>query len=480
MPSLRNSLPQLSAVFGAALVTKLVFWWLDPVLALHSDSGLYLKDSFSLQPSWPRPIGYGIFLRVLTELLGEVRIGAVSLAQTLIGAALATGTFAISRRYLRAPLWAAALGAALVTLSPGNLLLERYLLSDALALAVLGLCVALLLAYLQRPGLLRGALLGLAAVLPLVLRASWSLLPLVFLAMALFAFYRPTESPTADPFERRDLRRRALIGLIAALAVGFLSTVAYSGVFSRTTLGEVDLAAGTSGFAGWTLWASVGRFAEPGDLDGIPGGEILLSDRESLQRNGSYQIWDFDSTAHRLRKEFHDGSMVKTNQTLERAAVRVALRHPLSFTGQFLTALKRFFLPTQGNNDYSSALTVDDSVDKFFMQLIGLDIETLDRTPGLTGVLYRPWRYSRWFFSSLLLAGFGWAVLRPRRRLAVLAVATVGVSYLLVVNLAVGFVFVERYYLPVEYLATLVLVGLLAAPGSRRRGELAQMVDRRR
>ncbi|MEM7049749.1 MAG: glycosyltransferase family 39 protein [Acidobacteriota bacterium] len=449
-------LRSLVLIFAGAAAIKLLILAVDHTLAFHSDSGSYLQDAVTLRASWPRPLGYGLFIRLVFLLTGGVHIKALMLFQSLTGALLAPIVYFVGRRFLTAGPRLALVAALLVTLSPGNLVIERFMLSDAVTSTVLALSLVGLLLYLERPSARRGLVLGIAAVLPLLFRAIWAYLPALYLVMAALLLLR------------REGRRQALRGLVTATVVTVCVYLGYSAVFSRSSTGEVDLGAGTSGFSGWVLWGSVARFAEAGDLEGFAGGDVLLSDLESLQRNGSYQIWDFTSTAHQLREQRYGGSFVDTNKALLHASWRILCRHPLQFGLQFLQAVGRFFTGEPGNADLSRPVEIDPSVGRDFATYGGIDFSTLPQRPPEVGPAYRAWRGSRWLFVSALFVGLPITLWRPYRRRMLLALSLVGISYLLVVNVAIGFIFVERYFLPVEYIGTLILMGSLAALWRRR------------
>lgn len=449
--------PRLYALVAlGCLLAKLALWAFDHGVLLHSDSGNYVRDAYTMRPAWPRPIGYAVFLRVIFELpvfeLSISRLSGTVGAQTLLGAALGVATFAFAERLLGASRGWSLVAAVVVTLSPLALVLERYILADVLGVAALAAALAALLVFVRRPSGPSALLFGIAAVLPQMVRAAWAFLPLLLVALALVAV---TDRP-------RDGRRRAvaLTGLAGVLTL--LLTVGYAWFFSAYNLGQTDLAAAGSGFAGWTLWGSVARFAEPDDLDGFPYADVLMSDPESLARNGSFQIWDFDSTANRLRRERFDDSFVRTNPVLLRAGLRVAVRHPLAVAGQLGGALLCFFRPVLGNNDYSRVIEVDARSIGHIEWLLGPEAIPSPRRPPRIGPALRLWRWLRWLWSGALFVALAVGLARPRRRFPVLAVGAVGVAYLLVVNLAIGFVFVERYFLPVEYLGVLATVALAA------------------
>lgn len=453
-------------VTAVCFLVQMALWVLDHPVLLHSDSGQYLQEAADLAPGWARPAGYPVFLRAVFLLAGGVDLDAVVAAQALAGALLGGLTFLLAWRALSAPLWAAATAALLATVSPLALMLQRYVLADSVTVLAVALAVGVFFAFLARPSPRSAAALGVAAVAPLLLRAVWVFLPPLLLVLALLwlALHRP-------PAWRRFTAHLALAVLVAGLLWG-----GYAAAFHRRTTGTAHPAADVSGFSGWVLWASVARFAEPGDLDGIAGGELLLSDPASLERNGSWQIWDFGSTAHRLRNELCGGNFVEANRRLRGAALRLVARHPLAAAGQVATAAGRFFSPDRGNADYSRPLELDPATAALVERQAGARV-LADRQGSRLGALYRGWRYSRPLWTAALLVALLAALVRPRRRFALLVVAAVGAGYLLVVAVAVGFIFIERYYLPVEYLAVLSLAGLAGALGTTGRAAEAEAVS---
>lgn len=456
----RRALAGFGAIALACLAAALLAWWIDHPVLLHSDSGSYVRDAYERSPDWPRPLGYGLFLSIVFTLAGGPKLGVVVLLQCLLGAAVGIATFALARRALGAPRWVAAAAALAATLSPLHLLLQRFVLADALALALVAAALAALFWFVERPGPLSALALGAAAAAPLLVRAVWVFLPALLPLLGLAgAWLRHPEGPL-----RRRLGRAAWAALALAAAAAIYG--GYSHAVAGSLGGEATATAGASGFSGWVLWGSVARFAEPGDLDGVPGGEILLSDPESLRRNGSWQIWDFGSTAHRLRIERFGGSFAATDRALLRAALRVAARHPIGFARQLGWSLGRFFRPIQGNADYSRPLDLDPTVGGHLERYAGIALPPPAERASRLGPAVRAWRWSRWLLSGAVVAALAAGLVRPRRWFALLAVGALGTAYLLVVNLAVGFVFVERYYLPIEYLG---ILSLAAAAGAWRR-----------
>ena len=462
----RRSRPAVYAgVALGCLALKAAVLLLDHAPRFHNDSGSYLRDSLRLVPNWPRPLGYGVILRGLWTVVGGVDLNAVVVFQGLAGAALGVLTFALGERALRLPRGVAAAAAAVVVASPLALVVERYVLSDALTVAVVAVSIAALFVYLARPRAATAVLAGATAALPCLMRSAWVFLPL--LAVGLAALWQL-------PGAGRDARRAAAflgIALVSALAV----YVPYSAAFSHHNLGEVDITANGSGFTGWLLWASVSSFAEPADLAGIPGAEVLLADPEALrQRNPAYQIWDFDAPPNRLRKERFGGSFVRTNRYLLRVALRVAARHPVRLAEVIGRGLLRFFLPAPGFDDYAGPLELQPRLYGEFQRLAGIDLASLAPSPPTLAPAFRLWRWSRPVFGFALLAALVAGLAAPRRRFPMLAVSAIGGAYLVVVNAAVPFVFVERYFLPVEYLGVLAAALLIVGAARWRSTEARQ------
>jgi hypothetical protein len=443
-----------AAVKGAILA-------FDRTLCFQSDSGSYLVDSLRLVPSWPRPLGYGTFLHVVWAAAGGVDFSALLLAQAAVGAALGVLTFALGERALSLPRAAAAAAALVVTASPLELQFERFLLSDALALAVAALALVALFVYLARPGFATAAALGLAAMLPCLVRSVWVFLPPLLVGLA--AFWQLAAPP----------RRRTILRLAAALACSLAVYSAYSIAFTRHNTGKVDATSDPSGFGGWLLWATVSPFAEPDDLAGMPGGALLTEDTAELRRRSPvFQIWDFNSAPHKVARRYYNGNLVAANRFLLHAGLRVALHHPVRYALSVVHGLGAYFRPHAVADDYSRPLKLATRTRGQLLRFGGLDFDRAPREESRLAPAFRVWRWSRPLLSSALVIVLAAGLLAPRRRFPFLVVGAVGGAYLAAVDVAVPYLFVERYYLPVEYFGVLSAALLAAA--------LLRRLDRRR
>ena len=144
-------------------VRALVFRAYPPAFAYYDDSRHYLRAALTTTPHDMRPFGYSAFLKILS-ITG--RTSVISLAQLLIGLGLAVVVYAVAlRRGL--PRWLALVAAAPVLLDARQIIIEHYILSDALFSALVLSAVAVLL-WRDRPTPARCAaagLLGAAAML---------------------------------------------------------------------------------------------------------------------------------------------------------------------------------------------------------------------------------------------------------------------------------------------------------------------------
>lgn len=145
---------------GLRIAVSLAYW---PALELMWDSYGYLADVHNLAPGGYHPLGYGLFLALLSV---TGRLGTVVIAQHMMGIAMGALLYVLALR-LGARRWLAALAALPVLLDGYQLDIEQFILAETLteALLVGGLAVLL---WHEQVGARRGAMVGLllaAAVL---------------------------------------------------------------------------------------------------------------------------------------------------------------------------------------------------------------------------------------------------------------------------------------------------------------------------
>jgi hypothetical protein len=153
---------------AAGLVVRVLVQVAFPPAFVFSDGPVYLAMVDDLRPSPDRPVGYGAFLWLLSQL--DRGVDLVAVVQHLIGLATAVVAYALLRR--RGVSSAVATLAVLPVLLDGMVLsLEHSVLSDALFLLLLVLAVAALgWRSVPRPWqtAAAGLLLGLATLVRLV------------------------------------------------------------------------------------------------------------------------------------------------------------------------------------------------------------------------------------------------------------------------------------------------------------------------
>ena len=121
------------ALMGVFVVVGLVLRVLTtlayrPAMQFVQDSFDYLHDAEQLVPSVIRPLGYPIFLRLLSV---TGRLGVVPVVQHLLGLAVGVLIYLLLQR-LGARSWLAALGAAPILLDGYQVYLEQFVLAETL------------------------------------------------------------------------------------------------------------------------------------------------------------------------------------------------------------------------------------------------------------------------------------------------------------------------------------------------------------
>ncbi|BCJ70976.1 hypothetical protein CS0771_05200 [Catellatospora sp. IY07-71] len=147
----RGHLPVIVLVGLGVLVRVAACVAYRPAFWFQGDSGDYLGRAIDLDPhaaaDKANTVGYAVFLAVLRWTDSPA---AVAVAQHALGLAIAVLAYALLRRR-GAAAWLSALGVAPLVLDARLLVLEHYILSDALFLVMITGAVVLLLWH-ERPG----------------------------------------------------------------------------------------------------------------------------------------------------------------------------------------------------------------------------------------------------------------------------------------------------------------------------------------
>lgn len=263
----------LAAALGLALLPRLlVSAAYQPAVLFRLDTFDYLWGAVHLTPSPVNPGGYSLFLWLLRPLHSLALIAAV---QQLLGLAMAVLMYALLRRQ-GLPGWGATLATVPVLFGSAELLLERLIMGDLLAMMLMVAAFAVLLWRAVPPprrAAAAGALLGLSAVI----RPT----ALVFVAAV----------PAYLLSQQGGWRRAA-----AALAAGALPLAGYMAWFA-TAYGTFNL----TNSNGLFLWSRTMSFADcaiiqppPGLLPLCPGrqpGMLAVADPARRPLPRAY-LWD--------------------------------------------------------------------------------------------------------------------------------------------------------------------------------------------
>lgn len=154
--------------FAAAAVLRILVLVAFPPAFLMSDGPTYLGFVDHLVASGDRPVGYGVFLRVLSWATRSLEL--VSTSQLVLGLLTGLIGYVLLRRWGVSP-WVATLAALPVLFDPLQLMLEHAVLSDVLFGFLLMLAAAVL-AWWRRPRLwttaAAGTLFGAATLVRIV------------------------------------------------------------------------------------------------------------------------------------------------------------------------------------------------------------------------------------------------------------------------------------------------------------------------
>lgn len=286
-----------TTLLGAgALLRLLTVLAYRPAVEFVQDSFDYLDGARHLTPGLIRPIGYSVFLRVLSF---TSHLTIIPITQHLLGLAMAVPLYALVRRMGGRRGWAA-LAVAPLLLDPYQVYLEQFLMAETL-FEVLSVAGVVLLLWWERPSPLACAAAGVALAASALTRSA-GLLLLVPAGGFLVA-------------------RRVGVLRVACLAIAALCVLGlYASWFGRVH-GSFALEA----YDGYFLAGRVEPFADCRGLS-LPPAEGLLCDyRPPAERPGSdWYIWNPDSPMR--RKDVPPGT--NRNQVAASFARRVIRHQP--------------------------------------------------------------------------------------------------------------------------------------------------------
>jgi hypothetical protein len=278
---------------------------------IYYDSDAYFDDAHRLLPSVVRPLGYGLFLRVVVGAAGLV---AVPVVQHAVGILIAALLYVLLQR-LGVARWLSALGAAPALLDGYQLDMEQFALSETLfELLVVGAAVSIL--WRPRPALAGAAAAGGLLALAALTRSVGAALIVPALLVVLL---RAPRSPWPA------------LALLAAFAVplGAYATW-YHAAHGRYAL---------TGATGRFLYARVAPIADCAKLR-LSARERRLCPHDPRLSPGQY-MWSPASPLHPYRHR-----PARQNALASRFAHEVVRRQPLAYLRVVAADALRAFAPT--------------------------------------------------------------------------------------------------------------------------------------
>lgn len=264
----RHHAPILAVLVVGGLVRLGTMVAYRPAFEFVQDSFSYLYNADHLQPDVIRPIGYAVFLRILSVADPHFRV--VPLAQHLLALGAGVLLYVVLRR-MGAGRWLAAAGAAPLVLDGYQVALEHFVLSETLFEAFFVAAFALLL-WREVPGWLAGGGAGLLLAATALTRTNGVVLLVPALGYLL-------------------LRRVPVKVLVAFLATWTLPLLAYVGWF-HSLHGSYGIVA----YDGYFLYGRVSPFADCTQLDLTADERRLCDPRAPVDREGSdWYVWNPDS-----------------------------------------------------------------------------------------------------------------------------------------------------------------------------------------
>jgi len=256
--------PVFTGLFAGGLVLRVVTFFAYRPALIYFDSTRYLDRAAELEPSPLRPIGYPAFLKLLPT---EWELAVVPGLQHLFGLALAVLIYVVLVR-LDVPRTWSALATAPVLLDGYQLIIEQYILAEAMfELLLVGACVLLL--WRRQPSLAMAAVAGLLLAAALLTRAN-AVIVIVPAVLALVFLRAHWTRPVA-------------------LAVAFAVPVFAYAAWYESENGYFGL----NGYGGQFLYARVAQFADCDGLDVPERERVLCEDTPPEERPTIDQyMWD--------------------------------------------------------------------------------------------------------------------------------------------------------------------------------------------
>jgi hypothetical protein len=321
----KRHLPFL-VVLVAAIAVRVAFWIaLRPGL-MFADSWIYLNDSSPLSFLLYRPAGY-VF--VISLLKAQRNLGLITAIQHLAGVATGALVYDLCLRK-GASRGLSTLAAGIYLLAAFTVILEQYVLTEALFALVLVASLRYAVLYPRSPGKL--ALSGFFLALSVLLRGAG------IFAVPFWAAWLLIQN-------RR--RTRALLAPALALLVPLGAYVASRNAY--TDYGTLALHRGD----GWFLYGRAMSFADCKSLK-LPASEAPLCPAAKPANVPEWYVWAPDSPA----RTFFKDDKPAYNEVVRSVALKIITHQPATFVTTVARDVLRGFLPGGGgDSDASLVLT---------------------------------------------------------------------------------------------------------------------------
>jgi len=254
--------PVLCLVVIATVLRVLVALSFHPVLWFFGDSAAYLEAAVHPAPYVERPIGGSLLWALLVP---THNLAAIAALQHLLGLVGAIAVY-IALRRLGLPRWAATLTVAPLLLDGLELALEQTLVAEPVFIVLECLMFALLIGARARPGIPVVLAAGLCAGATVVTRSVGAVLVVGLLAVLL-------------------IRRVGVVRIAVAGAAAALPILAYAGWYQHD-LGAVALTQSSGHF----LYGRVSPFADCHGL-ALPPAERVLCDPRPVAQHGNIAFY---------------------------------------------------------------------------------------------------------------------------------------------------------------------------------------------
>ncbi|GAC1411178.1 MAG: hypothetical protein NVSMB57_05650 [Actinomycetota bacterium] len=321
----RKHLPFTITLSAAALLRIIVMVAYRPALPFYPDAQAYRAIAEHLVPDAVRPIGYPVFLRLLSPFHS---LAVVALMQHLMVLGAAIALYALMR-HLGVKTVVAVLCVCPVLFDAYQLNVEHSIMSEGLFEALLAASIVLFL-WKKVPGV--GASAGAGAL------------------MAAAALTRTVGLPLVAVLIVYAIVQRIGIVRVAAVIIGAGVLLGGYAAWYKAEQGTFAL----EGFHGYSLYGRVGPFADCVGMQVPPGEKALCENSPVAKRWGpDFYKWYPQSPARRL--PIPDGPA--KNALLNDFAMRVIKHQPLTFLRVIGKDLLHYFAPGRWRGDQDALVS---------------------------------------------------------------------------------------------------------------------------